>query len=212
VGYKAKLVLPPNRIEEDTLNFYSLAVVTPQGEELTRRLPLKEYLQIVAASNFKQRARMAMLYHHAELRNYAVAGTANRDEQQQGFFVKYGDSAADIRPIAHLYKTQVYQLAMFLDVPEEVRRRPPTSDTYAAPQTQQEFFFRLPFETLDLISYARDHAIPVNEVSSAIGFSSEQVERIYRDLDRRAQTTAYLHMPPVELNWHQDCMEDRVKT
>ncbi len=199
-GYKAKLVLPSNILEDDTLNVFSLTIVTPDGEEKNKRLPLKEYLQIVAASNFKQRTRMSMLYYHAELRNYAVIGTANKNEHGQGFFVKWGDGGVDIRPIIHLFKTQIYQLAEYLDVPEEVRQRPPTSDTYSAHQTQEEFFFRLPFKTMDLLWYALENDVPVPEVAAGMGLTEEQVQRAFNDFLRKQRTTDYLRMPPVELS------------
>ena len=92
-----------------------------------------------------------MLYYHAELRDYAVLGTAQRNEHDQGFFVKHGDGASDIRPIGHFYKTQVFQLAEYLDIPEEIRTQTPTTDTYSAGSSQEEFFFRLPFEVMDLL-------------------------------------------------------------
>lgn len=198
-GYKAKIVLPQNLLEEDTLNFFSLTIVTPDGEEKSRRLPTREFSEIVAASNFKQRTRMSMLYYHAELRNYAVIGTANKNEHGQGFFVKYGDGGVDIQPIAHLFKTQVYQLAEYLDIPVEIRTRPPTTDTYSAPSTQQEFFFRLPFETMDMLWFAKDHQVPVSEVAQVMGIEEAQVERAFKDFDRKQRTTAYLRMQPVML-------------
>lgn len=199
VGYKAKIVLPQDLLDRDSLNFFSVTIVDPVGGEITRRLPVSEYLQIVAASNFKQRARMATLYYHAEARNYAVIGTSNKNEFDQGFFVKYGDGGVDIQPIAHLYKTQVYQIAEYLGVPEEIRSRPPTTDTYSAHCTQEEFFFRLPFETMDLLWYAQENEIPIEEVSAATGFSETQIQRAYADFTRKARTTEYLRMAPFEL-------------
>ena len=138
-GYKAKVVLPQNVLEQGGFNVPSLTMITPTGEEQTKRLSPNDYFQIVAASNFKQRTRMAMLYYHAELRNYAVVGTANKNEHGQGFFVKHGDGGVDVQPITHLFKTQVYQLAEYLGIPQDIRERIPTSDTYSAPQTQEEF-------------------------------------------------------------------------
>jgi NAD+ synthase len=199
LGYKAKIVLPQNLLDEDTLNFFSLTIITPQGEEKTRRLPLREYSQIVAASNFKQRTRMSMLYYHAELRNYAVIGTANKNEHDQGFFVKWGDGGADIQPIVHLYKTQVYQLADYLEVPLEIRQRPPTSDTYSAACTQEEFFFRLPFHVLDVLWYAMEHDVPIAEVAREMGLEEIQVQRAYADFTRKQRTTEYLRLPPIHL-------------
>lgn len=199
-GYKAKIVLPQNLLDDDTLNFFSLTIVTPQGEEKTKRLPLREYYQIVAASNFKQRTRMAMLYYHAELRNFAVIGTSNKNEHAQGFFVKYGDGGVDIQPIAHLLKTQIYQLARYLDVPEEIQQRPPTTDTYSAPSTQQEFFFRLPFSTMDVLWYAQEHGVPAADAAQVMGLEEIQVQRAYNDFVRKQRTTEYLRLSPVFLS------------
>jgi NAD+ synthase len=199
-GYKAKIGLPPNMLDEGTLNVFSVTIVTPDGRSLTKPLPAAEFLQIIAASNFKQRARMAMLYHHAELRNYAVIGTANKDEHDQGFFVKHGDAGVDVRAIGHLYKTQVYQLAEYLNVPETIRKRAPTSDTYSAPCDQQEFFFRLPFETLDLLCYAQEHQISPGEVARVMGLTETQVQRAFDDLARKRRTTEFLRMAPVLVN------------
>jgi NAD+ synthase len=199
-GYKVKIGLPQNLLDEDTFNIFYLTIVTPDSNEKTCRLPIQEYFQIVAASNFKQRTRMAMLYYHAELRNYGVIGTANKNEHDQGFFVKFGDGGVDVKPIAHLYKTQVYQLARYLDVPEEIRSRPPTTDTYSAHSTQQEFFFRLPFETMDLMWYGMEHNIPISEVAQGMGLTEPQVQHAYNDLTRKQRTTEYLRMPPIGFN------------
>lgn len=202
-GYKSKIVLPQNLLDENKLNFFSLTIVTPRGEELTFPLPVGEFLQIVAASNFKQRARMATLYYHAELHNFAVIGTANKNEHDQGFIVKYGDAAVDIKPIGHLYKTQVYQLASHLNVPEAIRQRPPTSDTYSATCTQQEFFFRLPFEVMDLLWFAQEHGVSEVEAARVMGLTETQVQRAYHDFVSKARTTNYLRLPPLELNKNQ---------
>lgn len=200
VGYKVKIVLPQNLLDQDTLNIFSLIVVSPDGEEFTQRLPLKEYFQIVAASNFKQRTRMSMLYYHAELNNYAVIGTANKNEHGQGFFVKHGDGGVDIQPVVHLFKTQIYQLAEYLGIPQEIRQRPPTTDTYSAPSTQEEFFFRLPFETMDLLWAAQEKGLPIENVAKDMGLSQEQVLRAYKDFSRKQRTTNYLRMPVIRLS------------
>lgn len=198
-GYKAKIVLPQNLLDEDTLNVFSLVVITPDGRELSKPLPVREFLQIVAASNFKQRTRMSMLYYHAEIHNYIVAGTANKNEHDQGFFVKYGDGGVDIQTIGHLYKTQVYQLAAHLGVPQEIRARTPTTDTYGAPCNQQEFFFRLPFETMDLLWYAQEHQVPVNEVAAVMNLTEKQVQRALDDFARKQRGTEYLRAAPAAI-------------
>jgi len=197
-GWKAKIVLPGSLLEHETLNVFSLTVTGPDGRQMTKRLLPREYYQIVAASNFKQRTRMAMLYYHAESRNYAVVGTANKNEHDLGFFVKHGDGGVDVSPIVHLFKTQVYQLAQYLDVPEEIQRRTPTSDTYSGGSTQEEFFFRVPFEILDVIWFGHEHGVPVAEISAALDLSAEQVERVIADIARKQRTTAYLRTPALE--------------
>jgi len=194
-GWKSKIVLP-NVIESKTLSFFSIVAQSPQGEIIKQRLPLKSYLEIVAASNFKQRIRKMLEYYHADRLNYAVAGTPNRLEYDQGFFVKLGDGAADIKPIAHLFKTQVYQLAEFLDVPEEIRKRLPTTDTYSLPQGQDEFYFSLPYDKMDLCLYAKNSNIRAEVVGQEIGLTAEQVQRVFQDIDQKRSTTRYLHLKP----------------
>ena len=195
--YKAKIILPTNLLEKESLNVFHLTIIAPDGTEKSERMPLKEYLQIVAASNFKQRSRMSMLYYHAEARNYAVIGTGNKNEHEQGFFVKYGDGGADIKPIAHLFKTQVFQLAEYLEVPEEIRKRTPTTDTYSAEQTQEEFFYRVPFDILDRVWFGWEKGVPAEEIASALGLSKENVESIVHDTQRKIRTTEYLRMEPL---------------
>ena len=198
-GYKVKIVLPPNLLDEGTLNVFFLTIVTPQGIELRKPLPAPEVLQIVAASNFKQRTRMAFLYYHAELHHSAVIGTANKHEHDLGFFVKHGDAGVDVNAIGHLYKTQVYQLAEYLNVPEAIRQRPPTSDTYSAPCDQQEFFFRLPFETLDLLWYAQENQVSISEAARVMGLTEAQVRRAFDDFTPKHRTTQYLRLAPVAI-------------
>jgi NAD+ synthase len=194
-GWGAKITLPGNLLEQDTLNIFSLTVTNPAGQEFTKRLPPREYCQIVAASNFKQRSRMSMLYYHAELNNYAVIGTPNKNEHRLGFFVKYGDSGIDISPIGHLFKTQVYQLARYLDVPTEIQQRTPTSDTYPGGSSQEEFFFRLPFDILDTIWLGHDQGIDHAIIAASLDLSVEQVARVIADIVRKQRTTTYLRLP-----------------
>jgi NAD+ synthase len=195
---KIKIGLSQDVLDSDALNVFYLTVVTPDGEEKSARLKLRDYLQIVAASNFKQRSRMAMLYYHAEARNYAVMGTPNKNEHDQGFFVRWGDGGYDIAPIRHLYKTQVYQLAEYLDVPIEIQQATPTTDTYSAHSSQQEFFFRLPFEMMDMFMYALEHEVPASEVAQVMELTEQQVQRAFDDLSRKKRTTEYLRLRPIE--------------
>ena len=167
------------------------------GSESKNRLPLEAYQTIVAATNYKQRVRKMTEYFHADRLRYAVVGTPNRLEYDQGFFVKNGDGAADIKPIAHLYKTQVYQLAEILGIPEEIRTRPPTTDTYSLEQSQEEFFFSLPYHKLDICLYAKNNGIPAAEIADLVGLTVEQTEWVFRDIDAKRNATGYLHLGPM---------------
>jgi NAD+ synthase len=195
-GWRFKLVLP-SLLEGDRLNITLLTVMDPAGESRTVRLTPSAYMQLVAATNFKQRSRAMLAYYHADRLNYAVIGTPNRLEYDQGFFVKGGDGLADVKPIAHLYKTQVYAIAEYVGVPEEIRRRPPTTDTFSLPQTQEEFYFALPYDRMDLCLYGYNHSLSATTVAEGVRLSQEQVERIYRDIEAKRRATKYLHMAPV---------------
>jgi len=195
-GYKCKIVLP-DQVNESAYPIFSVVVQSPLGERTKARLTLDAYLGVVAATNFKQRTRKMMEYYYADRFNYAVAGTPNRLEYDQGFFVKNGDGAADLKPIAHLYKTQVYQLAAYLGIPEEIQKRPPTTDTYPLDQSQEEFYFPLPYDRMDLCLYAKNHDVQPEEVAPVIGLTAEQVARVYRVIDSTRSATRYLHRPPV---------------
>lgn len=195
-GFKAKIVLPQDLLEAGTFNVYSVTVVAPDGSEETRPLGARELLEIVAASNLKQRSRMSALYFHAEARQFAVIGTSNKNEHAQGFFVKHGDGGVDIQAIAHLFKTQVYQLSRHLGVPVSIQQRTPTTDTYSAPCDQQEFFFRLPFATLDPIWFASENQIPVPEVARSMGMPEVQIQRVFDDIANKQRTTEYLRLSP----------------
>jgi NAD+ synthase len=195
-GWRCKLTLPP-LLEGDRLNLTFLTVEDPAGNGRKVRLTPQAYRQLVAATNFKQRTRMVMAYNHADRLQYAVAGTPNLLEHDQGFFVKQGDGTADFKPIAHLYKTQVYALAEYLEVPAEIRVRRPTTDTFSLSQTQEEFYFGLPYGPMDLCLYGRTHDVPPAEVAAAIGATAAQVERVYRDIDQKRRTTRPLHLGPL---------------
>ncbi len=191
-GYKCKIVLP-GLLDASRYSIFSVVVQSPDGQTRKIRLTPEAYLGIVAATNFKQRARKMMEYYYADLLQYAVAGTPNRLEYDQGFFVKNGDGAADFKPIAHLYKSQVYQLAAYLGVPEEIRRRPPTTDTYSLEQSQEEFYFTLPLEKMDLCLYGKDRGIPPADLVAAAGMEEDLVERVYAMIDSKRKVAKYLH-------------------
>lgn len=194
--HRCKLVMS-NVLSGSGFNMTSLVVESPEGQQEKFRLPPAVYLGIVAATNMKQRTRKQMEYYHADRLNYAVVGTPNRLEYDQGFFVKNGDGAADVKPIAHLYKTQVYDLAAALGIPDEICRRPPTTDTFSLPQTQDEFYFSLPYDKMDICLYGLNHNMPAAEIGNLIGLTAEQTELVYRDIRSKRRATEYLHFPPL---------------
>ncbi|MFZ5893637.1 MAG: NAD(+) synthase [Myxococcota bacterium] len=193
-GWKNKIVIAGGL--EHGINFHKLVVEDPSGRRQEKRLGPKEYLQIVAAQNFKQRIRKTLEYFHADRLNYLVVGTPNRLEYDQGFFVKNGDGAADVKPIAHLYKTQVYALAKHLGLPAEVVAARPTTDTFSLEQGQDEFYFALPYEKMDLALWAKNHGLPAAELAAALSITEQQAELVYRDIDAKRRTTRYLHARP----------------
>ncbi|MDF8358152.1 NAD(+) synthase [Ensifer adhaerens] len=194
-GWASKVVIA-NALEGEGYNISSLVVQSPEGVQSKHRMPPSVYLGVVAATNMKQRTRKQVEYYHADRLNFAVLGTPNRLEYDQGFFVKNGDGAADVKPIAHLYKSQVYALAAHLGVPAEVCRRPPTTDTYSLEQTQEEFYFSLPYDRMDLCLYGLNHGIEIEAVAKAAGLTAVQVERVWADIAAKRKATRYLHLGP----------------
>jgi len=196
-GWKNKIVIAGG--SEGKINHFNLVVQSPDGQTQKKRLGLKEYLQIVAATNFKQRIRKTLEYFHADRLNYAVVGTPNRVEYDQGFFVKNGDGSADVKPIAHLYKTQVYALAWHMGLPREICTATPTTDTYSMTQGQDEFYYALPYPQMDLALWAYNHDRPPSELVKLAGISLEQAQYVYKDIEVKRKTTAMLHWPALTL-------------
>ena len=174
-------------------NYFNLVVQKPDGETIETRMDLKQYLQIVAATNYKQRIRKTIEYFHADRLNYAVVGTPNRLEFDQGFFVKNGDGSADIKPIAHLYKTQVYKLAEYLGIPTEIATAAPTTDTYSMDQGQDEFYFSLSYDKMDIALWSYNHKIDTSVLADYLEISIEHAKLVYKDIETKRTTTHYLH-------------------
>lgn len=202
--YKSKITLPPDLLSRDAFNFFVLNIKDTSGNVKSARLDNQSLRRIVAATDTKQRTRMMSLYYHAEINNYLVCGTTNKSELIQGFFVKYGDGGVDMEPIAHLYKTQVYQLARHLGVIDEIIQREPSPDTFSFEVTDEEMYFRIPYTTLDLLLYAWENSIPIAEVSKAMELTEEQVKRSFRDFTAKHDATRYLRLSPSSLLTHDD--------
>ncbi len=190
-GWKNKIVLAGGL--EGRYNHFKLVAQDPAGALHEARLEYRQYLQIVAATNFKQRVRKTMEYFHADRLNYAVVGTPNRLEYDQGFFVKNGDGSADVKPIAHLYKSQVYAMARHLGLPDEICNAIPTTDTYSLAQGQDEFYFGLPYAQMALALWAYEHG----ERTAALGISTEAAAAVYADIEAKRRATRYLGGAPI---------------
>ncbi|MBZ4333800.1 NAD(+) synthase [Corallococcus interemptor] len=195
---KWKIVMHGDRLNTDALNVFYV-VVQVDGQEQRFRLTPQAYVQIVAATNFKQRVRKMMEYFHADRLNFAASGTPNRLEYDQGFFVKLGDGSADVKPIASLYKTQTYKLARHLGVIDGILNREPTTDTFSLEQSQEDFYFSVHYSQLDLILWAKNHGVAPEEVAPEMGLTPQQIQRVYDDIDQKRRTTAYLHAQPLLL-------------
>ncbi len=195
--WRIKVVIAGGR--EGGINHFRLVAEAPDGRRFDAPMALPEYLQIVAATNYKQRLRKTIEYHHADRLNYAVVGTPNRLEYDQGFFVKNGDGSADLKPIAHLYKSQVYGLARYLELPDCVATAEPTTDTYSLAQGQDEFYFALPWRAMDLALWALEHDLPATALCAPLDLAPEAAEAVYADIRAKRRTTRYLHLPPVAL-------------
>jgi NAD+ synthase len=193
--WKCKIAIAGGR--DGTFNYFKLVVQSPAGATREARMPVREYLQVVAATNFKQRMRKMVEYYHADRLHYAVVGTPNRLEYDQGFFVKNGDGSADLKPIAHLYKTQVYALARHLDIPEEIRGAAPSTDTYSLPQGQDEFYFALPWHQMDIALWALDHGVDAEELAARLEIPAKHASAIYADIAAKRSAARYLHSPPL---------------
>ena len=195
-GWRIKIAIAGGA--QGQINRFKLIAQPPGGVVQECTLGLHDYLQIVAATSFKQRIRKTIEYFHADRLNYAVVGTPNRLEYDQGFFVKNGDGSADLKPIAHLYKTQVYALARHFGLPVSICEAQPTTDTYSLPQGQDEFYFALPYRQMDLAMWASDHSLPAAELATALSIPLAAANAIYTDIENKRRTTKYLHLPPLD--------------
>jgi NAD+ synthase len=195
-GYKYNITLPTDLLERAALNFYNLQVQLPDGEIKKKRLNLSEFRTITSFANIKIRSRMLHIYAEAEQRSFVVAGTTNRTEYKLGDFCKYGDGGTDIEPLSYLYKNQIYQLSEYLKVTTEIINRQPSPDTFSLPVSDQEFFFRIPFDKLDYLLYAWEHNVSTKEAAEVLALSEDAVKRSYKDFESKNKATAHLRVMP----------------
>ncbi len=181
---KYRLIFREN-FDNDGLSIPYLEIQDAQNQIHKIKVSLDDYLTMTAATNIKHRTRMSRLYYHAEKNNFLVCGTTNKAEFQQGYFVKYGDGGVDIEPLVNLFKTQVYQLAEYLNVPSEIIQREASPDTWSFDISDEEFFFSLTYDIIDLMLYAREKSIPLNEVCSILELDEDKVKRILKSQERK---------------------------
>lgn len=198
-SHKLKITLPSDVLNKDSFNYFTLTTVSPEGITKSTRLNNDQAQGIIAATCTKHRTRMMTQYYYSEKNNYLVCGTTNKSEAIQGLFVKYGDGGVDIEPIAHLYKNQVFQLAEYMGVIPEIISRAPCPDTYSAPVTDEEWFFRLPFRQLDLLLFAWENKVDIPEICRVMELTEEQVKRVFRDFTSKHKTTEHLRQFPPTL-------------
>jgi len=186
-GDPFKIAVAGDTAHEDHVSYFSLiAELSAEGNRrVSARMPVDVYLAIVAATNMKQRVRKLLEYSLADRLNYAVIGTPNRLEYDQGFFVRGGDGLADLKPIAHLYKTQVFGMARWLGLPPVITEQMPSTDTYSLPQTQEEFYFRLPYGQMDLLLWAYIHQVPAESAAQSLGLETRLVAWVYKDIEAK---------------------------
>ena len=196
-----RLTLPQNLLDKDRFNIYSLEIEIKPGEIISKHMNIKDYRELVALTNIKQRTRMVLLYYFAEKNNYIVLGTTNKTEYLQGFFVKYGDGGVDIEPLADLYKTQVFELAEYLNVPEVIVQRKPSPDTYSLEVSDTEFYYCIPFDKLDLLLYAYENQIDMTKIKDELILEESQIKRAFLDFERKRKMTEHFrYLPPFPSN------------
>jgi NAD+ synthase len=195
-SYRFRIILPQNLLDKNRLNIYSLEIQDGKGQLRSKRLDAQSYRKMVAATDMKQRVRMTMLYYYAEMNHYAVIGTTNRSEMMQGFYVKYGDGGVDLEPLAHLYKTQVYQLASYLKIPDEIIERQPSPDTFNLEVSDKEFYFCLPYNLVDLFLYAFENKLTVADLQNGLHLDREAIQRGLDEVEKKFKATEYLRKMP----------------
>jgi NAD+ synthase len=159
-----------------------------------------DFLNLTASTSIKHRVRMTMLYNYSEKNNFAVVGTTNKTEYLQGYFVKYGDGGSDIEPLVHLYKTQIYQIANFLKLPEEIINQDASPDVWSFKTSDEEFFYAVPYNIVDLILYAREKNLSIKEITNFTNLSSEKIEKLIQFQNQKQNKSQTMRENPHSIN------------
>ena len=173
---KYRVVVPPKL--ENNIGMPFLEILDNENTLHKLKISSFDFLNLTAATSIKHRVRMTMLYNYAEKNNFAVVGTTNKTEYLQGYFVKYGDGGSDIEPLVHLYKTQIYEIANFLKLPEKIINQDASPDVWSFKTSDEEFFYAVPYNIVDLILYARERNLSINDISKFSNLSSEKIEKL----------------------------------
>jgi NAD+ synthase len=130
----------------------------------------------LALANIKARARMIVLFEYANMTNTLVCGTSNKSEILVGYFTKYGDGGVDIMPIGDIYKTQVYELAKYLDIPKDIIAKKPTAGLWKGQFDEQEL--KISYNQVDKILVGLEKKLDLEDIVKIVGVKKSEVERI----------------------------------
>jgi NAD+ synthase len=193
--HKTSLVLP-DFLNQGLLNVPYIRLIKDDETVAKYRLKASDYLEMIGLQGVKQRSRMLVQYMYAETMNYVVCGTTNKTELLLGQYVKYGDGGVDLEPLADCYKTQIYALGRYLNVNEEIMKRPPSADTWSHYTTDEEFYWRMPINVMDQLLYSREHNLPLHVIEANTGLSREKIEQALKHINKIKDSTEYIRAAP----------------
>jgi NAD+ synthase len=197
---KYRIVVPPKI--KNTIGIPFVEILDDKGKQHKLKISSSEFLALTAATSIKHRVRMTMLYFHGEKNNLCVMGTTNKSEYLQGYFVKYGDGGSDIEPLVNLYKLQIYQLGKFLKIPEEILTKDASPDVWSFPTTDEEFFYSVPYDVVDLMLYAQENNLSIKDIQKLSNLSAEEIENLLRIQNQKQAKSK--HMREIPHGWMPD--------
>jgi len=175
---KYRVVVPPKL--KNTIGIPFLEILDQDNQIHKLKITSLDFLTLTASTSIKHRVRMTLLYYHGEKNNFSVIGTTNKSEYQQGYFVKYGDGGSDIEPLVNIYKSQIYQLGKFLEIPKEILVSKASPDIWSFSTSDEEFFYTVPYNIVDLILYARENKLSISDVQKISDLKIEDIENLFQ--------------------------------
>ena len=197
---KYRVVVPPKL--ENSIGIPYLEILDEHNIQHKLKISSFEFLTLTAATSIKHRVRMTMLYYHGERNNQVVIGTTNKSEYLQGYFVKYGDGGSDIEPLVNIYKSQIYQIGEFFKMPEEIMEKDASPDVWSFSTNDEEFFYSVPYEIVDVILYARENNLSINEIQEYSKISIGKIESLLRFQNQKQVKSK--HMREIPHGWIPD--------